>query len=125
MVDKFVAANLYGASGKTYRKDMNEDDLSTLEESLLNLSTSFARNTKRVQKIQLNSRKLSVFETYIALIKGYCAIVILTLPKAFENGGYLMSPFLMLGAALLTTLCVRKLIETGLKYEIYCYSMIV
>jgi amino acid permease len=31
----------------------------------------------------------------------------------------------MLISAAVTTLCVKKLIETGLKYEIYCYSRIV
>ena len=51
MVDKFVAAHLYGAGGKVYNADMSVDDLSNLEDSLMNLSTSFARNTKRTQKI--------------------------------------------------------------------------
>ena len=49
----------------------------------------------------------------------------LTLPAAFAAGGYLLSPFLMIVAASLTTLCVKQLVQTGMKYNIYCYSMIV
>lgn len=78
-----------------------------------------------MQRIQARTRKLSLFETYIALIKGYCATVILTLPRAFLNGGYMLSPVLMIVAATLTTLCVKQLVQTGIKYNIYCYSMIV
>jgi hypothetical protein len=61
MVDKFVAVHLYGAgpgAGKSYGGkgynvgDLSFSDLSNLEESLLNLSTTMARKTKRVQKIQ-------------------------------------------------------------------------
>jgi hypothetical protein len=51
MVDKFVAGHLYGAGGVAINGDMSVDDLSNLEDSLMNLSTSFARNTKRTQKI--------------------------------------------------------------------------
>ncbi len=44
-------------------------------------------------------RKLSPFETYIALLKGYCAIAILIMPKAFQNGGWAASALLEVAAA--------------------------
>ena len=40
-------------------------------------------------------RKMSAFETYIALIKGYCVLLVLILPKSFANGGFLASGFLL------------------------------
>lgn len=70
-------------------------------------------------------RKLNRFETYVALIKGYCALTILTLPKSFQNGGYIFAPINLFISGILTTICVEKLILTGLKYEIYCYSQVV
>lgn len=42
---------------------------------------------------------MSACETYIALIKGYCALMILVLPKSFTKGGWLFSAFCMLLSA--------------------------
>ena len=46
-------------------------------------------------------RKMSAFETYIALLKGYCAIAILIMPKAFANGGWAASAALEVAAAVI------------------------
>lgn len=69
--------------------------------------------------------KLGPFETYITLIKGYCAILILFIPSAFKNGGWAMSSVLILANGLLTTVCVLKLVQAGLKLGIYSYSLLV
>ena len=34
---------------------------------------------------------MTTFETYIALLKAYCALSMLVMPKAFENGGWAAS----------------------------------
>ena len=38
------------------------------------------------------SAKMSNLEAYLTLLKSYCAINVLLTPKAFRNGGYLLSP---------------------------------
>lgn len=68
---------------------------------------------------------LSPFETYIALIKGYSAMTILLLPKAFANGGWLASSVFLIVSGIVTTSCAIKLVEAGLKLEVYSYSLIV
>ena len=70
-------------------------------------------------------RKLSPFETYIALLKGYCAIAILVMPKAFVNGGWAASALLEVGACVITTVCAAMLVQAGLKLKMYSYSLIV
>ena len=66
--------------------------------------------------------KLSPFQTFIAIIKGYCAILILFIPSTFVNGGWAMSSALFIFAAWISTVCVIKLIESGLKIGIFSYS---
>jgi amino acid permease len=51
--------------------------------------------------------------------------VILTLPKSFANGGYLVSPLLMMISAVVTTKCICNLIDTSLKFKLYSYSLVV
>jgi len=68
---------------------------------------------------------LSPCETYVALIKGYCALGILMFPKAFQNGGYVFSPCVEVISAILTTICVTKLVDCGNKFGIYSYSAVV
>ena len=43
------------------------------------------------------------------IIKGYCAMVILILPKSFENGGYIASPLTLIISAVASTVCALKL----------------
>lgn len=69
-----------------------------------------------------DTRKLSDFETFIAIIKGYCGTLILNLPGTFAMGGYLASPFLLLLSAVITTFCVVSLVKVGLHYKSYSYS---
>jgi hypothetical protein len=56
---------------------------------------------------------LSNFEVYIALIKGYCITLVLFLPGAFVMAGPIVSPLLMLASAVITTICVAKLVAVG------------
>ena len=124
-VDRFVAAHMYGdANIQDYDLNLSQAECSALEESLLNMSQTFVRRTKAVKLEQKTARKLSYFETYIAVIKGYCAILIILLPKSFSNGGYIFSPIAMLLSGFVTTICVQKLVQTGLKYDVFSYSLI-
>ena len=68
---------------------------------------------------------MSPFETYIALIKGYCVILILILPKAFANGGFLASGLLLFASGILSASAACLLTEAGLKENLFSYSMLV
>jgi amino acid permease len=78
-----------------------------------------------VLRAQDSTTKLNQFETYIALIKGYCAILILFLPGAYMQGGYVTSTVLMIVSAIVTTVCVSKLVRVGLIFNLYSYSLVV
>ena len=70
-------------------------------------------------------RKMTPFETYIALVKGYCCILILILPKSFANGGYVASSILLIISGLITSAAATMLVESGLKTNIYSYPRLV
>ena len=70
-------------------------------------------------------QKMSAFETYIAIIKGYCGQVLLYVTKAFANGGLVWSNLVMLISGIFTTICALKLIKIAQKTGIYSYSQIV
>ena len=93
-VDKFVATHLFGdVNASLNMGDIGEDVFDALNMSLNNsmqydmqFSTSFIKYRK-VQKYQISQvTKLTPFETYIALIKGYCAILILFIPSYSLRG---------------------------------------
>ena len=69
-------------------------------------------------------KKLNDVETYIAILKGYCAVSILMMPVAFFNGGYFASPATLIASGLITTVCVTKLIECGLHFNCYSFPKI-
>ena len=68
--------------------------------------------------------KMSAFETYIAVIKGYCALMILVLPRAFVRGGYLLSPVLLAISGALQAYCALKLVRAGQALNLPSYSLI-
>lgn len=86
--------------------------------------TTLIRKEMRMKKDQSRIGKVGPVKTFFALIKGYCAIIVLILPKSFANGGYLISPIVLLLSSFLTTLCAIKLVESGLKTNTICYSSI-
>ena len=95
-----------------------------LDQSILNLNETFLRQEKYSQKVSSKVKKLTPLETYIALIKGYCVITIIMLPKAFVNGGWAISAAMLLVCGILTTLCVTKLVDSGLAVNLFSYSLV-
>lgn len=55
--------------------------------------------------------KLSPFQTYFSLLKGFVCTGILYLPKNFQNGGWLWAAIAMILSFFLTLICLIKLIE--------------
>ena len=68
---------------------------------------------------------MTAFQTYIALVKGYCGACVLFTPKAFANGGYMFSTVALIFSAWFTTICAVKLIKIGQKMDCFSYSEIV
>lgn len=72
----------------------------------LDLDETFTHQMKRLhaesfrfvqrEEVEPKGKKMNAFETYIAIIKGYCALMILVLPRAFGRGGYVFSPIVMM-----------------------------
>lgn len=67
---------------------------------------------------------MSAFATYIALMKGYCALMILVLPKAFMRGGWAFSAGTMGISAFIQIIAALKLVEVGLHLNITSYERI-
>ena len=123
--DKYIVTHLYGAMGEL---DMNAsyDEIDNFfETSALNLSQTFDQRAHRAEKVARSVRKMSTRETYIALIKGYCASAVLMLPKTFQNGGIGVTPIFIVLMAIVSTFCVGKLVDAGLAKQLFSYSLIV
>ena len=78
--------------------------------------------SQMAQSTESDSKKLSPFEVYIALIKGYCVILVLILPKAFVVGGYMTSAILMFLSGIIAAVCANLLVQSGLRANITSYS---
>lgn len=65
---------------------------------------------------------LSPFEVYIALVKGYCVILVLIIPRAFVTGGYMTTALLMLASGIIGCYTANLLVKSGLKARIHSYS---
>ena len=56
---------------------------------------------------------MNSFQAYFALLKAYCAINVLLLPKAFKNGGYVLSPIALIISCTFEGTCAIKLSQCG------------
>jgi len=63
-------------------------------------------------------------ETFFAVIKAYCAINVLLLPRSFANGGYMLSPLALMVACFFESLCAARLSSVAHEYRIYSYPLI-
>lgn len=71
-----------------------------------------------------SQRKLTKFQTFFAILKAYCAINVLLLPLSFVNGGFILSPIMMIIACFFETLCAIRLSTVAYKYKIWSYPEI-
>jgi len=67
---------------------------------------------------------MTAWETYIALIKGYCCIVPLMMPRAFMQGGYVFSPVVLIASCFITSFAALKLVKVGQILGISSYSLV-
>ena len=80
---------------------------------------------KRYERKRENVKKLTQFESYIALLKGYSVLSIMFLPKAFLDGGWLASAGFLTCSGILSCIGCCFLVDTGLRYNIYSYPLVV
>lgn len=66
--------------------------------------------------------KLNAFQTCVAVMKGYCALMILALPRAWVKGGYLLSPIILLISGVVQSYAAVKLVKAGQKLNLPSYS---
>ncbi len=82
------------------------------------------KRTRRGGAGALQDKLLTPFECYVALIKGYCVILVLILPRSFVTGGYLCTASLVLASGFLSALCASLLVQAGLKENLFSYSLL-
>jgi len=103
-------------------------NLMTSENTNLNkYSTPLIKRQSKVEPHahKSSSSKMNKCQAFFALCKCYCAINVLLTPKAFKNGGYLLSPIALMLACSLQTLCAIKLSQCGMKLKKCSYPDIV
>lgn len=76
------------------------------------------------QPSQSSVRKMGTVRTFFAVLKAYCAINVLLLPRSFVNGGYMLSPISMLVAVFFESLCAARLTTVAHKYGIFSYPLL-
>ena len=69
-------------------------------------------------------KKMSNFSTYIALVKGYCGLLVLVIPRQFRRGGLVFAPILMTVSGIVEWYCCMMLVKIANKINIHNYSLI-
>ena len=124
-VDAFVATHLYGALNNA-SVDVGENELEdVLGTSMEAMSMSFVHKVKKFERQREQVKKLTPFQTYIALIKGYSMLSIMLVPKAFADGGYGMSSIFAVFSGCISCLGACMLVDVGLATNIYSYPLAV
>lgn len=68
--------------------------------------------------------KMGTTKTFFAVMKAYCAINVLLLPRSFVNGGYLLSPLAMMVAFFFESLCAVRLTNVANSQGIFSYPLL-
>ena len=123
-VDSFIAENLYGGYGDNLPEHAARyAGLKYFDIEQMTYLAPAGSKSKQ-QASSLNEQKLSPFECYIALVKGYCVILVLVLPRSFATGGYACTAALVLVSGLISTFCASLLVQAGLQANIHSYSLL-
>ena len=88
---------------------------------MLNETSMINESLLSKQKEEKKEARLTPFGTFITLIKGYCCLTLLLVPKAYANGGYIFSPCAQIASSsfMITSLCSIKLAETALDRQVF------
>lgn len=69
-------------------------------------------------------QKLSPFQAYVSLVKAFCCTGVLYLPKAYVNGGWLMTSIMLAISAMVSYYCGILLIDVRKKLRTPDFSTI-
>ena len=62
------------------------------------------------------AKRMGPVKTFFAIMKAYCAINVLLLPKAYTTGGYLFSPLALMTGCFFESTAAVKLTQIARKY---------
>lgn len=119
--DQYVEKRRFGRLGKANVDDSESDD--NMDPDLMNKTPNTKRKAKE-ELVKSSVKKLGPVSTFLTLIKGFICTGILYLPKAFVNGGWLWTSFMLLIEAVITTYCGYLLLEVRAKTGLSNYSEI-
>ena len=122
--DEYIVTHLYGALYNLNPNASYDELEDVFNKSALDLSCTFDQRAHSAEKQADSGRKMSSGEVYIALLKGYCASVVLMMPKTFQNGGLGVTPIFIITSAVLSSICIGKLVDAGLATNLYSYSLV-
>lgn len=90
---------------------------------MLHFRTNLGQFKSNLEEDELASyTKLTPFQTYITLLKGFIATGILYLPTEVQAGGYAFSALGLFLSFIFTTLCMFKLMEAKNKTNCRSYK---
>lgn len=122
-VDSYIAENLYGGAGGDTMLPKYTEKYKGLRYFDLDKMAYMTPSSSRDLSEQTDRGKLlSPFEVYITLVKGYCVILILIIPRAFVTGGYMTAALLMAASGFISTVTASLLVKSGLRAQLTSYS---
>lgn len=83
-----------------------------------------SKRKAKEEKVKKEVKKLNAFGTFLTLFKGFVCTGILYLPKAFVNGGFVITSIMLVVEAAITTYCGFLLLEVRAKLGLSNYSAI-
>ena len=119
-VESFIAENLYGGVGESLPNYI--EPYKGLKYFDLDKMAYMTPQSHKMSSRSDESKLLTPFEVYITLLKGYCVILVLILPRAFVTGGYITTALLLVLSGVIGTITASLLVKSGLKAGISSYS---
>ena len=118
---EYVAKRKHGRIGNANVDDSDSPD--EFDPDLVNKTPNTVRRVKE-DKIKSEIKKLGPVGTFLTLIKGFVCMGVLYLPKAFINGGWVMTTLMLVLEAIVTCYCAILLIEVRATTNLTNYSQI-
>ena len=67
---------------------------------------------------------MTAAQSFISILKAYCSLMILILPRSFERGGYVLSPLAMIMSASIQCISAVKLVNVANHFGIMSYGLL-
>ena len=117
--DMYTQKRRFGRLGKANVEDSDSDD--NKDPDLIGKTPNTKRKVKD-EKIKKEIKKLGTWQTFLTLLKSFVCTSVLYMPKAFVNGGWLMTSIMLSLSACMTIFCGLLLLEVRKKTGLANYS---